>query len=100
MVVLELNDWDYICEDGVWVDWYGVGLNNEEVFFVFILFFGNVFQYVVEIVYKNGNFGSVVIIEDVSGNFYNLVGNMFLGISFSVKVYWGVIFGFILQIIY
>ena len=98
--VPEPTDWVFTCEDGVTVDHYGLGNNGQAVSAVTIPAPGNVYQYAVEIVYKNGSSASSVLVEDAAGNFYSLTQSIPPGTSSGVKVYRGVILGSTSQITY
>ncbi|MEL7422707.1 MAG: LamG-like jellyroll fold domain-containing protein, partial [Bacteroidota bacterium] len=98
--VPEPTDWNYSCEDGVVVDLIGSGPHDEQVTTISIPSSGNVFQYVVEIVYKGGNPGTEQDIEDDSGNFYTLQRSRPPGTSSNVYIYRGLILGTTSEITY
>ena len=98
--VPEPSDWSYSCDDGVDVDFYGAGTNGDETSVISIPNPSNIFQYAVEIVYKGGNPGSSVTIQDDSNNFYNMTGYTPPGTSSNVKIYRGLILGSASEITY
>ncbi|MEN0003527.1 MAG: LamG-like jellyroll fold domain-containing protein, partial [Bacteroidota bacterium] len=87
------ENFSFDCDDGVQVDIYGSGVNcsNNPDSEVTIPNPSNVFQVVVEIVYKNQNPGSSVTVQTDNGDSYVLNQVSVSGMSSNVRVYRGVI---------
>ncbi|MEZ4990990.1 MAG: PA14 domain-containing protein [Saprospiraceae bacterium] len=88
-----VSDWNFDCDSDATVDVIPVGANCQTITTVTIPNSGNVYQYVVEIVYKGGNPGSTITFTDASGNNYGMNRTTPIGSSTSVKVYRGLVDG-------
>jgi hypothetical protein len=88
-------DWLYGCDDGVQVDLYGEGANcsNNPDAKATIPNPSNVFQTVVEVVYKSYNAGETTIVTASNGNNYALNQVPISGGSSGVYVYRGTLPG-------
>lgn len=73
ILIFDFVDYIFDCGLGKEVDLYGVGVENDNVIIVSIFSFGNVFQYVVEVIYKGGSLGIIVFFMDVGGNVYFMI---------------------------
>jgi hypothetical protein len=87
------GDWVFDCGENKQVDEYGYNAKCNDMNTITIPNSGNVYQYVVEIVYKGSNPGSFTTITDASGNDYNLLRITPSGGSSNVWVYRGEISG-------
>ncbi|WP_461305114.1 Ig-like domain-containing protein, partial [Aureisphaera sp.] len=67
-----ITDWDFSCADQKTVDEYGNNANCNAATTISIPDSGNVFQYVVEIVYDDANPGSTIDFADASGVVHTL----------------------------
>ena len=87
------GDYTFDCGSGKEVDLYGAGAENENTTTVSIPSSGNVFQYVVEVIYKDGNPGNTTYFSDASNNVYSMTRQTVPGLLNNVYVYRGQVTG-------
>ncbi|WP_189342881.1 VWA domain-containing protein, partial [Ulvibacter litoralis] len=93
IVDCDVEGWYFECGDDVKVDEYGYNANCNENTVVPIPNPGNVYEYVVEIIFKNNNPGEVIQFTDSSGVSHSLVRSIPAGASPNKWVYRGLFAG-------
>jgi protocatechuate 3,4-dioxygenase beta subunit/predicted transcriptional regulator len=88
-----ITNWSFDCEDGKLVDEYGYNANCNTTTTATIPNTANIYQYVVELVYKGTNPGSSVQVTNAAGTVYTLNRSTPFGTSSNVWVYRGLITG-------
>ncbi|MAP80321.1 MAG: hypothetical protein CL526_04440, partial [Aequorivita sp.] len=89
----DIEEWNFECGDDILVDEYGYNANCNTTTTATIPDASNVFQYVVEIVYKGNNPGSTIQFTDSSGNTQTLERSVPVGSSSNIWVYRGLFAG-------
>ncbi|MEM0519287.1 Ig-like domain-containing protein, partial [Aequorivita flava] len=92
-VYCDIEDWNFECGDDKIVDEYGYNANCNATTVANIPNPSNVYQYAVEIVYKDNNPGATLQFTDALGNPHTLERSVPVGSSSSVWVYRGLIVG-------
>ena len=87
------DGWNFVCGDDKVVDEYGYNANCNITTVASIPTPANVYQYVVEIVYKGGNPGQTLDFTDSGGTTHSLVRSVPVGTSSNIWVYRGLIPG-------
>ncbi|MEM6877639.1 MAG: GEVED domain-containing protein, partial [Bacteroidota bacterium] len=87
------EDFAFDCDDGTFIDIYesNIECDDDPQAITMIPSSSNVFQVVVEVVYKNANPGNSIIVEASNGNSYVLTKVTVPGNSSNVRVYRGLI---------
>ena len=88
-----LTGWNFACGENKTVDEYGANANGKASTDVVLPNSGNIYQYVVEIVYKGANPGSTIQIKDNANKMHTLNRFDVTGSSSNIWVYRGVIQG-------
>ncbi|WP_197463454.1 Ig-like domain-containing protein, partial [Cochleicola gelatinilyticus] len=89
----DITGWEFECGDNKTVDEYGYNANGNTTTTVNLPDSGNIYQYVVETVYKGGNPGPTIQIVDDAGVPHTLVRTQPSGTSTNIWVYRGLIVG-------
>ena len=85
--------WNFECGDDKLVDEYGYNANCNITTVATIPNSGNIYQYVVEIVYKGSNPGQTIEVTDAGGTVHTLIRSVPVGGSSNVWVYRRIING-------
>ncbi|MEZ5024856.1 MAG: hypothetical protein R2728_16660, partial [Chitinophagales bacterium] len=88
-----IDEWSYDCGDDKQVDEYGYNANCKTTTTATIPTTSNIFQYVVEIVYKGSNPGSSIQFKDASNVSHTIFRSVPFGSSSNIWVYRGLITG-------
>ncbi|MBT0608992.1 hypothetical protein KIV10_12450, partial [Aequorivita echinoideorum] len=92
-IFCDISGWNFTCGQDKVVDEYGYNANCNVTTNVAIPNASNVYQYVVEIVYKGNNPGSTIQFTDSSGNTRTLERSVPVGTSSDIWVYRGLFIG-------
>ncbi|MCT8338426.1 Ig-like domain-containing protein, partial [Flavobacteriaceae bacterium TK19130] len=87
----DIEDWAFVCGDDKKVDEYGYNANCSQNTNITIPDAGNVYQYVVEIVYKGNNPGETLQFTDSNNVVHTLNRSVPVGSSSNIWVYRGLI---------
>lgn len=89
----DIEEWDFVCGDDKLVDEYGYNANCNPSTTATIPNSANVYQYVVEIVYKGSNPGQILEFTDSNNTVHALNRSVPIGSSSNIWVYRGLIVG-------